>query len=407
MGCCTSSQKKGAAAGDRRKEPAEKPSQIAPAASPSPTPSPSAEMSRLEASQGAVRTKLISSPGLHTNRLSFTYEELNAATLGFPQDHFLGEGGFGKVYKGVLDGNEVAIKILNPNGLQGNREFCTEVMVLSRMHHPNLVKLVGFCTDDDQRLLVYEYMPLGSLETHIFDLPPNKKPLDWNTRINILAGAAQGLKHLHVNCNPPIINRDVKCANILLGEEYHPKLADFGLAKLGPTGDDTHVSTRVMGTPGYCAPEYLESGQLTIKSDVYSFGVVILEVITGRKALDQSRIKAERSLAEWNYSLLPPNAIMAVPRTILCLPGISLATPLINRRDFAMLADPALGNQYSMTSLYQVLSVARMCLNTTASQRPQITDVAAALAHISKSRRTRRPAHQQSAAQVHQPGEDI
>ncbi|VAI07039.1 unnamed protein product [Triticum turgidum subsp. durum] len=172
-------------------------------------------------------------------------------------------------------------------------------MVLNRMHHPNLVKLVGFCADDDQRLLVYEYMPLGSLETHIFDLPPDKKPLDWNTRMKILAGAAQGLKHLHVICNPPVINRDVKCANILLGEEYHAKLADFGLAKLGPTGDDTHVSTRVMGTPGYCAPEYLESGQLTTKSDVYSFGVVILEVITGRKALDQSRIRAERSLAEW------------------------------------------------------------------------------------------------------------
>ncbi|XP_044981946.1 receptor-like cytoplasmic kinase 185 [Hordeum vulgare subsp. vulgare] len=391
MGCCASSQKKkGAAAGDRKKkEPAERPSQIAPAASPSPTPtptptptpSPSAEMSRLGASQGAVRTKFISSPG-HTHRLSFTYEELNAATLGFPQNHFLGEGGFGKVYKGVLDGNEVAIKILNPNGSQGNREFCTEVMVLSRMNHPNLVKLVGFCADDDQRLLVYEFMPLGSLETHIFDLPPDKKPLDWNTRMKILAGAAQGLKHLHVNCNPPVINRDVKCANILLGEGYHPKLADFGLAKLGPTGDDTHVSTRVMGTPGYCAPEYLESGQLTIKSDIYSFGVVILEVITGRKALDQSRIKAERSLAEW-------------------------AIPLINQKDFTMLADPALGNQYSMTSLFQALSVARMCLNTTASRRPQIAEIAAALAHISKSKRTRRSAHQQSAAQVHQPGEDI
>ncbi|VAI07036.1 unnamed protein product [Triticum turgidum subsp. durum] len=389
MGCCTSSQKKGAAAGDMRKEPAEKPSQIAPAASPSPTPSPSAEMSRLETSQGAVRTKFISSPGPHADRLSFTYKELNAATLGFPRDHFLGEGGFGKVYKGVLDGNEVAIKILNPNGLQGNKEFCTEVMVLNRMHHPNLVKLVGFCADDDQRLLVYEYMPLGSLETHIFDLPPDKKPLDWNTRMKILAGAAQGLKHLHVICNPPVINRDVKCANILLGEEYHAKLADFGLAKLGPTGDDTHVSTRVMGTPGYCAPEYLESGQLTTKSDVYSFGVVILEVITGRKALDQSRIRAERKLL-----LASPQCYNVCTKDNIVLPGISLATPLINRRDFAMLADPTLGNQYSMTSLYQVLSVARMCLNTTASQRPQITDVVAALAHISKSRRTRRPAHQ-------------
>ena len=117
--------------------------------------------------------------------------------------------------------------------------------------------------------------------------------------MKILAGAAQGLKHLHVKTNPPIINRDVKCSNILLGEGYHPKLSDFGLAKLGPTGDDTHVSTRVMGTPGYCAPEYLESGQLTLRSDIYSFGVVILEVVTGRRALDQGRSRAERNLAEW------------------------------------------------------------------------------------------------------------
>uniref|UniRef100_A0A8I6XI38 Protein kinase domain-containing protein n=1 Tax=Hordeum vulgare subsp. vulgare TaxID=112509 RepID=A0A8I6XI38_HORVV len=132
---------------------------------------------------------------------------------------------------------QVAIKILNP-GWQGSREFCTEVMVLSKMNHPNLVKLVGFCADDDRRLLVYEFMPLGSLETHIFDLPPDKKPLDWNTRMKILAGAAQGLKHLHVNCNPPVINCGVKCANILLGEGYHPKLSDF------------FVPSRVVGTPG-------------------------------------------------------------------------------------------------------------------------------------------------------------
>lgn len=156
--------------------------------------------------------------------------------------------------------------------------------------------------------------------------------------MKILAGAAQGLKHLHVNCNPPVINRDVKCANILLGEEYHPKLADFGLAKLGPTGDDTHVSTRVMGTPGYCAPEYLESGQLTIKSDVYSFGVVILEVITGRKALDQSRIRAERSLAEWvsitscvffsfiELLLASPQCYNVCTKENIVLPGISLVS---------------------------------------------------------------------------------
>ncbi len=131
------------------------------------------------------------------------------------------------------------------------------------------------------------------------DLSPDKKPLDWNTRIKILVGAAKGLQHLHVNVDPPVINRDVKSENILLGDGYHPKLSDFGLAKMGPTGDDTHISTRVMGTLGYCAPDYLESGKLTVQSDIYSFGVVMLEVITGQKVIDDSRAKPERNIVEW------------------------------------------------------------------------------------------------------------
>uniref|UniRef100_A0ACD5XJC5 Uncharacterized protein n=1 Tax=Avena sativa TaxID=4498 RepID=A0ACD5XJC5_AVESA len=350
MGSCVSCEK--GAVGERKKDPAERQSQIAPTASPS-------EMSRSEVSKGGEHTTFISNHGLRSP--SLTYEELDVATERFAQEHFLGKGGFGEVYKGVLDGNHVAIKILNPKGMQGTREFFTEVMVLNRLDHPNLVKLVGYCAEWAQKLLVYEYMPLGSLETHLFDLPPDKKPLDWNTRMKILAGAAQGLQHLHVNTDPPIINRDVKCSNILLGEGYHPKLSDFGLAKLGPTGDDTHVSTRVMGTPGYCAPEYLESGQLTLRSDIYSFGVVILEVITGRRALDQTRSRDERNLAEW-------------------------ATPLINQKEYSILADPALSGQYSKTSLVQALSVAQLCIQKTARQRPLITEVASALSHISSRR---------------------
>ncbi|KAE8768461.1 Serine/threonine-protein kinase PBS1 [Hordeum vulgare] len=212
----------------------------------------------------------------------------------------------------------VAIKILNP-GWQGSREFCTEVMVLSKMNHPNLVKLVGFCADDDRRLLVYEFMPLGSLETHIFDLPPDKKPLDWNTRMKILAGAAQGLKHLHVNCNPPVINCGVKCANILLGEGYHPKLSDF------------FVPSRVVGTPGR-------------KAYPYSMG--------------QNRMGAELTLVQW-------------------------AANLIARKDFGTLVDQMLTNQYSITELCRALTIARMCLKRTASERPEMVDVAAALAYIS------------------------
>lgn len=131
------------------------------------------------------------------------------------------------------------------------------------------------------------------------DLPPDKKRLDWNTRMKIAAGAAKGLEYLHDKANPPVIYRDLKCSNILLGEGYHPKLSDFGLAKLGPVGDKTHVSTRVMGTYGYCAPEYAMTGQLTLKSDVYSFGVVLLEIITGRKAIDNSKAAGEYNLVAW------------------------------------------------------------------------------------------------------------
>ncbi|EAZ26501.1 hypothetical protein OsJ_10394 [Oryza sativa Japonica Group] len=297
---------------------------------------------------------------------SFTYGELYAATGGFSDDRFLGEGGFGQVYRGVLDNSqEVAIKILNLQGNQGDREFITEASVLSKLHHTNLVKLIGCCQDGDQRLLVYEYMPLGSLKSHLHDLSPDKKPLDWNTRIKILVGAAKGLQHLHVNVDPPVINRDVKSENILLGDGYHPKLSDFGLAKMGPTGDDTHISTRVMGTLGYCAPDYLESGKLTVQSDIYSFGVVMLEVITGQKVIDDSRAKPERNIVEW-------------------------AIPKINKKDFPKLADPVLNGQYHMRSLFRALTVAALCVDRTANRRPDITAVVDALTQISESQSSRK-----------------
>ncbi|XP_062110747.1 serine/threonine-protein kinase PBS1 [Humulus lupulus] len=291
---------------------------------------------------------------------TFTFRELAAATRNFRPECFLGEGGFGRVYKGRLEstGQVVAVKQLDRNGLQGNREFLVEVLMLSLLHHPNLVNLIGYCADGDQRLLVYEFMPFGSLEDHLHDLTPDKEPLDWNTRMKIAAGAARGLEYLHDKANPPVIYRDFKSSNILLDEGFHPKLSDFGLAKLGPTGDKSHVSTRVMGTYGYCAPEYAMTGQLTVKSDVYSFGVVFLELITGRKAIDSTRPHGEQNLVTW-------------------------ARPLFNdRRKFSKLADPQLQGRYPMRGLYQALAVASMCIQEQAATRPLIGDVVTALSYL-------------------------
>ncbi|XP_024960591.1 probable serine/threonine-protein kinase PBL7 [Cynara cardunculus var. scolymus] len=300
----------------------------------------------------------------HIAAHTFTFRELAAAAKNFRADCLLGEGGFGRVYRGRLESTNqvVAIKQLDRNGLQGNREFLVEVLMLSLLHHPNLVNLIGYCADGDQRLLVYEYMPLGSLEDHLHDLPPDKQQLDWNTRMKIAAGAAKGLEYLHDKASPPVIYRDLKCSNILLDEDYNPKLSDFGLAKLGPVGDKTHVSTRVMGTYGYCAPEYAMTGQLTLKSDVYSFGVVLLEIITGRKAIDHSKTGCEHNLVAW-------------------------ARPLFkDRRKFGQMADPMLQGQYPVRGLYQALAVAAMCVQEQPNMRPVIADVVTALTYLASQR---------------------
>ncbi|KAJ7972468.1 Protein kinase-like protein [Quillaja saponaria] len=299
----------------------------------------------------------------HIGAQTFTFRELAAATKNFRAECLLGEGGFGRVYRGRLESSQVvAIKQLDRDGLQGNREFLVEVLMLSLLHHPNLVNLIGYCADGDQRLLVYEYMPLGSLEDHLHDISPSKKRLDWNTRMKIAAGAAKGLEYLHDKASPPVIYRDLKCSNILLGEGYDPRLSDFGLAKVGPVGENTHVSTRVMGTYGYCAPEYAITGQLTLKSDVYSFGVVLLEIITGRKAIHNSKAAGEQNLVAW-------------------------ARPLFKeRRKFSQMADPMLQGQYPPRGLYQALAIAAMCVQEQATMRPVIADVVTALTYLASQK---------------------
>ncbi|KAL2895212.1 putative serine/threonine-protein kinase PBL21 [Bienertia sinuspersici] len=287
---------------------------------------------------------------------SFTYRELAVATKNFRESNLIGEGGFGKVYKGRLeDGQIVAAKRLNLDSLQGNQEFIVEVLMLSLLHHPNLVTLIGYCAEGDQRLLVYEYMPKGSLADHLFGSESDKDLLDWSTRIKIAAGAARGLEHLHCVAKPPVIYRDLKSANILLDNDFTPRLSDFGLAKLGPVGDNTHVSTRVMGTYGYCAPEYALSGKLTLKSDIFSFGVLLLEIVTGRKAFDVTKRHGEQSLAVWSHPYLK------------------------DRRKYIELVDPRLRGKFSNRSARHFIAISAMCLNEEPSQRPSISDIVVAL----------------------------
>ncbi|KAL6656946.1 hypothetical protein ACP70R_004726 [Stipagrostis hirtigluma subsp. patula] len=295
-----------------------------------------------------------------SNLYVFSVAELRAATRGFVSGNFLGEGGFGPVYKGFVDDGvkkglkpqAIAVKLWDPEGAQGHKEWLAEVIFLGQLRHPNLVKLVGYCCEDEHRLLVYEYMEHGSLENHLFKQIPAVLP--WSTRLNIAVGAAKGLAFLH-DAEKPVIYRDFKASNILLDSDYKAKLSDFGLAKDGPEGDDTHVSTRVMGTHGYAAPEYIMTGHLTAKSDVYSFGVVLLEILTGRRSVDKTRPTREQNLVEY-----------ARP---------CLKDPL----KLARIMDPALEGQYSGRAAQKAALVAYQCLSGSPKNRPDMSAVVEAL----------------------------
>lgn len=189
------------------------------------------------------------------------------------------------------------MKQLDPNNFKGNREFLVKVLRLSLLHDKNLVNLIGYCADNNQRLLVQEFMPFGSLKSHI-----NKMPLDWNKRIKIAFEVAMGLDYLHNKTSPPLVHGDLKASNVLLDEDYSVKLSDFGLAKLGP--EDENGPNRFTGTIGYCAPEFVITGETTMMSDVYSFGVIFLQLISGREAFDLTRPIHERNIVVWVSSNL-------------------------------------------------------------------------------------------------------
>ncbi|GAB2286470.1 Probable serine/threonine-protein kinase pbl17 [Dionaea muscipula] len=281
---------------------------------------------------------------------------MKLATKHFGPDYIIGEGGFGVVYKGVINENvrpgyksaEVAIKQLNPNGYQGDREWLTEVSYLGQLSHQNLVKLIGYCCEDEHRLLVYEYMASGCLEKHLFRRM--SATLTWSRRIKIALHAAKGLAFLH-GLEPPIIYRDFKTSNILLDLNFNAKLSDFGLAKEGPMGDQTHVSTRVMGTYGYAAPEYVMTGHLTARSDVYGFGVVLLEMLIGRRALDRCIPNREYNLVEW------------------CRPLLN------NTKKLPQILDLRMDGQYTMKAMMRVANLAYQCLSQNPKGRPLMSQV--------------------------------
>ncbi|KAH9299944.1 hypothetical protein KI387_011527, partial [Taxus chinensis] len=221
----------------------------------------------------------------------------------------IGSGGFGMVYKLVMDDNSVfAVKKILSNGLRSNRLFERELEILGSIKHRNLVNLRGYCNSPSAKLLIYDYLPLGSLDKFLHEPRETETSLNWNARLKIAIGAARGLAYLHHDCYPRIVHRDVKPSNILLDENLESHVSDFGLAKL-LEDDETHVTTIVAGTFGYLAPEYLQSGRATEKSDVYSFGVVLLELLSGKQPSDPSFVVKGLNVVGWVKTLLRENRL--------------------------------------------------------------------------------------------------
>ncbi|TVU03925.1 hypothetical protein EJB05_50535 [Eragrostis curvula] len=321
-------------------------------------------------------------PSFNLNVETFTFSELSAATANFSENRQIGSGSSGQVYEGLLPRfGKVAVKRLSFGGSsrhgieQRKNEFLKEVYALNSMDHPNIIKLIGCCSEGMERLLVYEYMPMGTLRKCLSVGKVSKEALapkvdldffissawynidveidlDWKTRMNIALGAARGLEQLHLRANPPIIHRDFKASNILLDKDFQPKVSDFGAAKIAPAGDELFAHTVGMkGTPGYIAPEYALCSSLSIRSDIYSFGVVLLEIITGRKAIDNTRREGGQNLAFWARDKLnDPN-------------------------NCEELLDLRLRGRVSVDVLSMALAVAKNCIMESDVDRPEIQGV--------------------------------
>ncbi|CAA7017627.1 unnamed protein product [Microthlaspi erraticum] len=283
---------------------------------------------------------------IFAKKKKFTYSEVVELTNNF--ERVLGEGGFGVVYHGSLSDKEpVAVKVLSESSVQGYKEFKAEVELLLRVHHINLVTLVGYCDEGGHLALIYEYMANGDLKQHLSGETAGST-LKWASRLKIAVEAAQGLEYLHVGCEPPMVHRDVKSTNILLDNRFEAKLADFGLSRSFSVGAETQVETVVAGTPGYLDPEYYLTNWLNEKSDVYSFGVVLIEIITNRAVIELTREKAH--IAEW-------------------------VKVLISRGDIEKIVDPNLGGDYDSNTVWRILELAMSSVSHSSSDRPSMSKV--------------------------------
>ncbi|MFQ6628931.1 hypothetical protein Gotur_006940 [Gossypium turneri] len=286
----------------------------------------------------------------------FSYDELKKCTNNFSESNELGYGGYGKVYKGTLsDGQSVAIKRAQHGSMQGGLEFKTEIELLSRVHHKNLVGLVGFCFDQGEQMLVYEFMANGTLRESLSGR--SGIYLDWKRRLRIALGSARGLAYLHELANPPIIHRDIKSTNILLDENLTAKVADFGLSKLVSDSSKGHVSTQVKGTLGYLDPEYYMTQQLTEKSDVYSFGVVMLELITAKQPIEKGK-----------YVVREVRSVMDMKDD--------------EHYGLRELMDPSIRSSGNLLGFGKFLELAMQCVEDSATDRPTMSDVVKAIETI-------------------------
>ncbi|XP_052207511.1 probable receptor-like protein kinase At2g42960 [Diospyros lotus] len=280
----------------------------------------------------------------------FTLRDLELATNRFSKENVLGEGGYGVVYKGrLINGTEVAVKKLLNNLGQAEKEFRVEVEAIGHVRHKNLVRLLGYCIEGVHRMLVYEYVNNGNLEQWLHGAMQHHGTLTWEARMNVLLGTAKALAYLHEAIEPKVVHRDIKSSNILIDDEFNGKLSDFGLAKLLDSGE-SHITTRVMGTFGYVAPEYANTGLLNERSDIYSFGVLLLEAVTGRDPVDYSRPANEVNLVEW-------------------------LKMMVGNRRAEEVVDPNLEVKPTTRALKRALLISLRCVDPDSEKRPKMSQV--------------------------------